>query len=114
MGCDDAHPGQSHDDFMKSEDEEDEEEHGPSPHIPGKPVGKVGGHQPSNAYDSPEDNPEEEGEEEDETRGRRLQRQLEGQRYEALSLKQSPATSVYHKEASKILRQTRRGVKMKR
>ncbi len=46
----------------KDEDEE-EEEHGPSPHIPGKPVGKVGGHQPDNAYDSPADKPEEEEEE---------------------------------------------------
>jgi hypothetical protein len=71
---------------VKAEDEEEEEEerqgqqkirqHGPSPHIPGKPIGKQGSkpntatgskgdaHQAGNAYDSPSDQPSEEEEEE--------------------------------------------------
>ena len=64
--CSDAHSGMSHDDFMDDKSEEEEEEHGPSPHIPGKPVGKVGGHAAGNAYDSPADNPANPGEEEEE------------------------------------------------
>jgi hypothetical protein len=71
---------------VKAEDEEKEEEerqrpqrikqHGPSPHIPGKPIGKQGSkanpatgskgdaHQAGNAYDSPSDQSSEEEEEE--------------------------------------------------
>ncbi len=72
---------------VKAEDEEEEEEeerqrpqrikqHGPSPHAPGKPIGKQGSkanpatggkgdaHQPANAYDSPSDQSSEEEEEE--------------------------------------------------
>ena len=72
---------------VKAEDEEEEEEeehqdpqrirqHGPSPHIPGKPIGKQGSkpnpatggkgdaHQAGNAYDSPSDQPSKEEEEE--------------------------------------------------
>ena len=47
------------------EEGEESEEHGPSPHIPGMPVGKTGPHQAANAYDSPADTPstEEESEE---------------------------------------------------
>jgi hypothetical protein len=72
----------------KNEEEEEEEEeeerqhprrikqHGPSPHIPGKPIGKQGSkpnpatgskgdaHQAGNPYDSPSDQPSEEEEEE--------------------------------------------------
>ena len=68
----------------KKEEEEEEErqhprrikQHGPSPHIPGKPIGKQGSkpnpatgskgdtHQAGNAYDSPSDQPSEEEEEE--------------------------------------------------
>src|SRR5206468_12310867 len=71
---------------LKAEDEEDEEEeerrrpqrikqHGPSPHIPGRPTGKQGSkanpvtgskgdtHQAGNAYDSPSDQSSEEEEE---------------------------------------------------
>jgi hypothetical protein len=69
---------------VKAEDEEEEErqrpqrirQHGPSPHIPGKPIGKQGSkanpatgskgdtHQAGNAYDSPSDQSSEEEEEE--------------------------------------------------
>ena len=72
---------------VKAEDEEEEEEeerrrpqrikqHGPSPHIPGRPIGKQGSkanpatgskgdtHQAGNAYDSPSDQSSEEEEEE--------------------------------------------------
>jgi hypothetical protein len=73
---------------VRAEDEEEEEEeeerqrpqrikqHGPSPHIPGKPIGKQGSkanpatgsagdaHQAGNAYDSPSDQSSEEEEEE--------------------------------------------------
>src|SRR5713101_3795476 len=53
----------------ESPEEEEEEEslpirqHGPSPHIPGKPVGKKSSHSADDAYDSPADDSEEEEEE---------------------------------------------------
>ncbi len=103
----------SHDDFMdrQEEEEEDGEEHGPSPHIPGKPVGKVGGHQPDNTYDSPADEPANPGEEEeeDETRTRQRRQYGEGKAYsEVSSIRPRTAALLYDKQVRKILRQTHR------
>ncbi len=104
QACGDAHPGMSHDDFK---DQQEEEEHGPSPHIPGKPVGKVGGHAAGNAYDSPADKPaipDEEGEEEEERRRPRLFDEGQTQRYEAISIKSSrEAVELYKAHVRGIL-----------
>ena len=54
----------------EEEEEESKREHGPSPHIPGSPVGKKSKHSADNAYDSPADTSSEEEEESSRVRAR--------------------------------------------
>ncbi len=110
--CGDAHPGMSHDDFLdKQEEGEEEQEYGPTPHAPGLPVGKRGGHSADDGYDSPSDKDSDQAGAEDEEEERRRQRQFdEGQtqRFEAISIKSSRgATELYKKHVNRILPQTR-------